>query len=147
MVIEDTECTAHHGLRIAVYVPGEPETRRPIVFVTRKALPDVHCILGSLHITRRKRDSGQGITEPDRSNQISDLVVIPDAIVERHIRPDLPRVLPEESKRFIFYAANRVPESLNEICRKTQSILLYRREVRRRRQSGSRAERRNGRTG
>src|SRR5216684_279129 len=101
MVIEKTIRRTNHSLCIVVYVPGNSNSRSPIILVAGNALPDIQSILGGKYVTGSKSNSRKRVSESYRRNQIRKLDVITHTIVECHVGPDLPRVLDEEGKRSI----------------------------------------------
>src|SRR5215510_10736712 len=141
MVIENAEGATHHCFRIVLDIPGKAYARSPIVLVPRKALLDIHCVLRSLNISGGQRDSRQRILETNSRNLIRNFIVIPYPIVERDIGPYLPGILSEKSQRLVLDVAHWITKALNEVLGKTQSVLLHRGEIRRRRYSGCGTER------
>src|ERR1043165_4574810 len=134
MVVEESERSANDRLVVVARIPRNRETRRPIVFVARKALLDAHRVLRGENVSGGKRDARQRIVQRQRRDLFGDLVVVTHAVVERQVRTHLPRILHEEREWFVADAADRITKTLNVVCRETKTVLLHGSDVRRRRE-------------
>src|SRR5215213_1441958 len=130
MVVKHSERRSDDGLAVAHRIPRDCETWRPVVLVARESLLHSHRILRRGYVGSREVNSRQRVAERLRGNLFRDLVVVTDAVVERQVRPDFPRILREESDWFVADAADRIAKPLNEIRREPESILLHRGEIR-----------------
>src|SRR5689334_4729298 len=135
MVVEHSKRRADNHLAVVLRIPRDGETRRPVVFVARKSLLHAHRVLRRENVRGGERDARQRIVQRQRWYLFGDFVVVTHAVVQRDVRPQLPRILREERERLVADAADRIAKALNEVRREAESVLLHRREIWRRRQT------------
>src|SRR5690242_21723379 len=115
MVIENSGRRTNHSLGIPLDVPRETNTWSEVIFVARESLLHIHGVLRRQQISGGKRDAGQRILKRHGRNLFANFVIVTDAIIQREIPANLPRILREPSDRFVPDAADRISESLDVV--------------------------------
>jgi hypothetical protein len=116
MVIEHAERSAYYRLAIIMWIPRQANTWSNVVVVTGNSLRDPQCVLcRSSQWSRRREGRGQ-------------FDVITDAVVERQIPCQPPRILPEARECRVLKLVVRVSNTLDEILWQPRSVCLDRAE-------------------
>src|SRR5437879_4133555 len=117
MVVEQTVGRAEHSFAVVLRIPRHAHARLDIVLVGLNSLLQPQKVITGLSKCSRWFELG------------GNLDVVTNAVVQRHIWPKTPGILPEESQRFIRERVFRTTEPLDEISRKPRAISLHGREA------------------
>src|SRR4051794_18094221 len=128
MIIEKTDSSANNGLGISKNVVREPESRCPIISISRKSLLNSYGILRGKNVDGRQANTRQRITKRDRINRLSELHIVSNPVIQCQPVRSLPCILSKECDGLIFDSAYRISESLEVERGKPQAVGLDRRE-------------------